>query len=251
MKGPGGATSRQAFLFRPAVVSILALVVTYLAVRLFWSGVENIRAIGDSPFLEGLWKLLVWVGLCLAAAMALARASLHDAWRDLGLGGPIARGFGFGLVATIPMALAAFINRSYLPDLDDLVGTVLFGPFAEEVLFRGFLFTVLWRRARWPWPVALAVSSVAFGLAHQYGLAGVVLAFGGAVLAWVYYRWGSLWPAIGLHAWMNFWWDLLRGVDYRGRFEVDAAGIAQIVSMLLALVLTVQRPKSSIFNLKS
>ena len=177
--------------------------------------------------------------------MVLARASLHDAWRGLGLGGPVARGFGFGLVATIPMALATFVNRAYLPDLDDLVGTVLFGPFAEEVLFRGFLFAVLWRRARWPWPVALAVSSVAFGLAHGDGLASAVLMMDGAIFAWIYYRWGSLWPAIGLHAWMNFWWDLSRGVDYRGRFEVDAAGISQILSMILALILTLRRKQHS------
>jgi membrane protease YdiL (CAAX protease family) len=247
-------TSRRALRFGPVRVSIVAALVAYLAVRGFWLGVENVRAIAESPFFEGFWKLLVWVGPCLIAAMALARASLHEAWRDLGLGGPAARGFVFGLIATIPMALAALLNRPHLPNFDALVGTVLFGPFAEEVLFRGFLFTALWKHARWPWPAALAVSSVAFGFAHQYGPGAVTLTLGGAALAWIYYKWGSLWPAIGLHAWMNFWWDISRGVDYRGRFVVDAAGITQIVSMLLAVAVTLWlRPKvrSSQFEVRS
>src|SRR5262245_18242822 len=170
MKGPGVAASRQALLSGPASVSLLVLFVAYLAVRLFWAGAESLPVIGESPFPEGLWKFFAWVGPCLLASMALARASLHDAWRDLGLRGPVARGFVFGLAATLPMAVAALSNRPHIPDLDALVGTVLVGPFAEEVLFRGLLFTALWKHARWPWPAALAMSSVAFGLAHGYGL---------------------------------------------------------------------------------
>lgn len=222
-------------------MSLLALFVVYLAVRLFWYAVGHVRPIGDSAFLEGLFKLLVWVGPCVVVTMIWALASLHDAWRQLGLHGPVARGFTFGLIATIPMALAAIVSGPRLPDLDDLVGSVLLGPFAEEVLFRGFLFTVLWRRARWPWPVALAISSIAFGLAHMtsFYVRGA-LALGGALFGWVYYRWGNLWPAIGLHACMNLWWDLSRGVDNRVMFELDAAGIAQALAMVLAVALTLR-----------
>ena len=245
MKGPGVAASRQALLFGPAAISLLVLFITYLAARLFWVGAENVPEMGASPFLEGYWKLFVWVVPCLVATMGLARASLHDAWRDLGLHGSAARGFQFGLLATVPMAVAALLSRPHLPNLDALVGTVLFGPFAEEVLFRGFLFTALWKHARWPWPAALAVSSVAFGLAHGYGLPSVVLTAGGAILGWIYFKSGSIWPAIGLHACMNFWWDISRGVDYRGRIGVDAAGLMQIVSMVLAIVLTVLTTKNT------
>ena len=144
-----------------------ALLIVYAAVRLFWFGAVA-RPVADSAFFEGLLKVIVWVPPSLGVMMVWARASLHEAWRQLGLHAPVAPGWVFGAIATLPMALAALLRGPWLPDLDDLVGTVLLGPFAEEVLFRGFLFTVLWRRVGWSWPVALTISAAAFGLAHVW-----------------------------------------------------------------------------------
>ena len=227
--------------------SFLPLLVVYLAVQLFWFGGETIERIGESGFFEGLFKLAIWFLPCLILTMMLADVSLHDAWRRLGLHGPAGPGWMFGLAATLPMALATIVVGPRLPDFDDLVGGVLLGPLAEEVLFRGFLFTALLQDARWRWQTALAASSIAFGLAHLPDInlgavltSGVIFAAGGVLFGWVYYRWGSLWPAIGLHGFMNLWWELLRGDRRSAIVALDLPGIAQGLSMLLALILTLR-----------
>jgi CAAX protease family protein len=232
---------------------MLALLIVYVAVQVFWLGVESGWPIGASGLFEGLFKLAIWFLPCLILTMILERASLHEAWRKLGLHGPPARGWRFGLIATLPMAIAAVVLGSRLPDVDDVIGNVLFGPLAEEVLFRGFLFTALIQQAKWRWPAALVASSVAFGLAHLPNLnlgailtSGPIFAVGGALFGWVFYRSGSLWPAIGLHGFMNLWWELLRGDRPSAVVAPDLPGVAQGLSMLLAVVLTLYASRGRI-----
>lgn len=89
---------------------------------------------------------------------------------------------------------------------------VLIAPLYEELLFRRVLFGRMWRAGR-PW-LGLVLSSLAFALVHEppglgsNGLATTALlwvayAGMGAAFAWVYWRTGSLWTAIGAHATNN------------------------------------------------
>ncbi|MGE5833706.1 MAG: type II CAAX prenyl endopeptidase Rce1 family protein, partial [Acidobacteriota bacterium] len=63
----------------------------------------------------------------------------------------------------------------------------------------------------------------------------------GALFAWILHRSGSLWPAIGLHAFLNLWWMVAHGEESRG-LSLDVSGLAQVASIVLALALTVRRP---------
>src|SRR5262245_57704494 len=123
-----------------------AILFTYLAARAFWwvSG-QPWRGL-DDVWIEGLLKGLVWVIPSVLVLIAVRKLSLHEAWRELGLESSAVRGYGFGLLATMPMVLALPFGAAYSIDPAVLVGTVLLGPFAEEVLFRGFLFKQLLTR---------------------------------------------------------------------------------------------------------
>jgi membrane protease YdiL (CAAX protease family) len=70
-------------------------------------------------------------------------------------------------------------------------------PFAEELYFRGVLYR--WLHGRWGlWPGAL-VSSLVFGAVHgDVPIAGAAFSLG-VVLAWIYERSQSLWPAVLIH----------------------------------------------------
>lgn len=73
-------------------------------------------------------------------------------------------------------------------------------PFGEELLFRGVLYT--WLR-RWGVAVAMVGSALIFGLNHGINVvlpATVVL---GLLLAFVYERSGSIWPAVVGHVLYN------------------------------------------------
>ncbi len=251
--------------------------VVYLAARAFWWVSGQPWPLLDDVWVEGLLKGVVWVIPSILILIAAYRLSLHEACRELGFTSSPVRGYGFGLLATIPMALAVPFGSVYSIDPTVLVGTVLLGPLAEEVLFRGFLFRQLVSRSRWPVGWAIGVSAVAFALAHyrnfDLALGGLliqrslgleprgaldfllrvagtiaVLAPGGALFAWVVHRFGSLWPAIGLHACLNFWWLASHGPDSRGVFTLDPSGVAQAVALGFAFLLTLRKPRALVIE---
>ena len=80
-----------------------------------------------------------------------------------------------------------------------LVEYVIFAPLFEELAFRGLLFGMLRRRFRFL-PAAL-ISAGIFGVAHGYGLMGLLsVCWSGVLWAWVYEKTGSLLPGILAHA---------------------------------------------------
>ncbi|QIN84094.1 CPBP family intramembrane metalloprotease [Rubrobacter tropicus] len=77
----------------------------------------------------------------------------------------------------------------------------LLAPFGEELLFRGMLYTFL---RRWGPVLALAVSSLIFGLLHGADLVFLIhAALMGTLLALLYERSGSLWPGVMAHGLHN------------------------------------------------
>ena len=78
---------------------------------------------------------------------------------------------------------------------------VVVAPVVEEVFFRGFLFRALAQRLGF-W-VAATASAALFSVAHlDVALAGPAF-LSGVVFAWVYWRAGSLWPAVLAHTSQN------------------------------------------------
>jgi membrane protease YdiL (CAAX protease family) len=214
-------------------IVVVAAVVAFRATgRVGWAPLELGLA-------EGLLKILLWVVPSLGAIMASGRVSLHESWRALGLDGET-RGYTFGLLATLPMAaVVVFVALGRL-DSDELVGSVLLGPFAEEVLFRGYLFRQLHFACGWHAGTAIAASAALFGLGH-IGTPGtgaadvVILTAGGGMFAWICYRWHSLWPAIGLHSFINLWWVLADAGPSRNALFTS---VGHLLSVLTAILFT-------------
>ncbi len=82
-----------------------------------------------------------------------------------------------------------------------LIMAGLAAPIAEELVFRGVLYR--WMRAHWGLPMALLISALCFSLLHGIGWLVPALALVGMILALVYERSGSLWPAIMTHGCFN------------------------------------------------
>lgn len=136
----------------------------------------------------------------------------------LGLKRDILKGLLFGFLFTIPM----FIGYGYMADfhaeisLSRLHTDMVMAGFFEELLFRGFLFGILFYYAGWGFVTAVILPSVFFGLGHLYQAEsfsdsiGVFLftALGSAGFAWFYIAWRSLWMVIFLHGFMDLAWDM-------------------------------------------
>lgn len=201
----------------------------------------------EDPIRQGI---LVALGLF---ALGLAPRT----WaRELGLDRGLGTGLAFGLLATLPMAIGFAATGELNPAIDPLflVFSVVVWSLAEEIVFRGFAFGLLRRRAGWGfWPAALATAAV-FGLGHLYNVAvrdaavmeavGVVAitGIGGVLFAWIYERWDTLWAPYAVHAAMNLWWIV---------FAVDehalggwAANAFRLVAVVVVIVWTARRSRA-------
>ena len=221
---------------------MVLLSVVYLSVRAFWALAEWAGASFINPAVEGAAKLAVWGIVSVLTTMAVMRCGPRGSLRALGLLGRGLPGAGLMLLASTPMAILAIAGFRGAT-LDHALGEALLGPLAEELLFRGFLFGLLVQVARWRLSTAIVFSAVSFGLAHDGNLAqSLALAAGGAVMAWVTYRWRSLWPAIALHGAMNLWWDF-SSTRRLIPSSFDPMSIAQIATIVLALAITALRTR--------
>jgi membrane protease YdiL (CAAX protease family) len=219
--------------------------------------------IGDFMRLAGLRRLLhgwIWVGsanlfqliLSVSAIVAAHAVKLKSAFGELGLRAPIGRAVAFSFVAASPMLLAFAITSSINAKMAVLsVGVGCFlAPFAEEVLFRGYMFGQLYRRARWGfWPSAL-IPSALFALSHAYQASGfwelvgifAVTGLGSLLGCWMYVRWQfNLWAVFGLHCLMNLWWEVFGVADTAlGGWIANAA---RLLTIMAAILLTIYRDR--------
>lgn len=241
---------------------ILPVLFVYAATRAFWWIATQPWMWQWPPSAEGAIKVALWVPASVVLVLVFSGGSWRDALAELGLTTPAWRGTRLALAATLPMAAMAGTAAGWRVHPESLVSVALLGPIAEEVLYRGFLFQQLWRRARWPvWAAALG-SALVFALAHHRNLdetlalgllrndMGATLAVlgpptlatiaGGCLFAWITWRWRSLWPAIALHGAINFWWDVApRGAE--GVLAASTQGVALAIAIALTWRLTSAR----------
>ena len=219
--------------------------------------------IGDFMRLAGLRRILhgwVWVGvgnlfqsiICVSAIMAAHGVKLKQALGELGLRASIGRAAAFSFVAASPMLLAFVATSSINTEMSVLsVGVGCFiAPFAEEVLFRGYMFGQLYRRARWGFWLSALIPSALFALGHAYQASGfwelvgifAVTGLGSVLGCWVYLRWNfNLWAVFGLHCLMNLWWELFGVADTAlGGWIANGA---RLLTITAAILLTIYRDR--------
>jgi hypothetical protein len=87
------------------------------------------------------------------------------------------------------------------PFVANFLVIALVAPFVEELTYRGLGFAAV--RSSFGPIAAIAVTAIAFGLAHGLVVALPVLTIFGAILAWLRFRTESLYPSIILHGVFN------------------------------------------------
>lgn len=192
------------------------------------------------------------VATCFIAVAITHRLGFKRAARELGLLAPIGRGLVFATIASLPMLIAFALTSSVNPNMTLLtVGVGCFiAPFAEEVLYRSFLFRQLYRRARLGFWISALAPSVLFAAAHLYQsdnlmeLLGIVAitGTGGIGFCWFFMKWrDNLWVVFGLHAMMNLWWEVFAVDDTAlGGWLANGARLGTVV---IAVLLTIYKDK--------
>ena len=215
--------------FWPGVAILAGAMTGY--VLLSWAHMEIVRQsvgmeayLGDGPRLPPGILIIGQLNkaVALLIAVAIGALLLHRRgprwvglvsvpWRCIGLA------VGVGATAFAVRLVLARLMVVAMPDWMDFMGTpfalgdghspgmsagflgmtVLVTPFAEEVFFRGFLFR--WMSGNRPVWLAAIISSVMFGVAHILPPQAISAALMALLLCWLYWRTGSVWPAVAAH----------------------------------------------------
>jgi uncharacterized protein len=231
-----------------AIAAIVFAVGTNVHDLLRYAG---LRRFFQSWVVNGLANI-VQVVLCALGISLAHHVGVKQSFRELGLRAPIGRALVFSFIASLPMLLAFATTSNINPQMSLFsIGVGCFiAPFAEEVLFRGYMFRQLYRRARWGFWLSVAIPSVLFALVHVYQAAGpleligilAVTGLGSVVACWVFMRWqDNLWAVFGLHSLMNLWWEV---------FAVDSTALggwlangARLLTVFLAIMLTINKDR--------
>src|SRR5262249_1823613 len=215
---------------------------------------DLMRLAGSRRFTHGWLSLgaanVLQIILCIWGVMIAHTASLKQAIRELGLRAPIGRGATLAFIAALPMLIAFALSSRLNPNMSILtVGVGCFlAPFAEEVLFRGYMFGQLYRRAKWGFWLSALVPSMLFAFGHAYQATGMIQLPGFFVVAglgrilgcWLFARWQyNLWVVFGLHSLMNLWWEVF-GIDDSALGGWTANG-ARLLTVTIAILLTIYK----------
>lgn len=137
---------------------------------------------------------------------------------ELGINRGFGKGLFFAFIATLPMAIGYAVVSGFnwhLPLTSFMYGCVQ-ASFAEEIIFRAFLFGLLYRKAGWGLAPATLFDGIVFGAIHVYQgdtaaeAAMIFVASGAGAIwfSWLFKEWNwNLWIPIFLHFFMNFWWS--------------------------------------------
>lgn len=217
------------FMLSQILAGILLLIIKSAAIRLN----IGVGALADGSTVSQFLLILFVEALAVSGVVWVVRRN-NARLRDIGLQRPqavdvalAAVGFVayFGLlfgVVTVMRALVPGLDTEQRQDIgfNDafsplklgavFVALVVLAPIAEEILFRGLLFSGLRKRLRF-WGATL-ITSVLFGLAHIFGgeegasllwIAGVDTLLLSLVLCYLREKTGRLWAPVYLHAIKN------------------------------------------------
>lgn len=203
-----------------------------------------------------VWKFLQVLAVIAAVAISY-RAGANFAFHELGLSQSWRIASLFALVVTLPNLLLRFAVAGAKPQFSaaGLLMSAVASPLSEELLFRGYLFGQLYRRAGWPFWAAALVNAVPFVAGHFYQLSGngwefvvslaevlVLVGVSALFAAWVYVRWEyNLWVLILIHALLNLYSTIFATSETSGLGWVD--NVAWLATLSLVVVGTIYRKR--------
>lgn len=138
----------------------------------------------------------------------------------------------------LPNVFEKYMELVELLDMDSgnalvmIFAVVLFGPLAEEVLFRGMVFGKLRRAFRF-WPSAI-ISGVLFGIYHMNLVQGIYAAVFGVLLAYIFEKTETIWGPYLLHVMFNGSTYVIEG--YEGALTNAGVEIPAAVTLAISVV---------------
>lgn len=230
---------------------ILYSVIASVAVILFWRSLGLVTEFFDIPNSSILGLSVKALSLVLVVLMmTVVVIRPKELFSFLGLSGNALKGFAVALLCVLPLYLVFPLFGSLNTELTFsgfYDGCILTG-FKEELVFRAFMFGLLFRYAKTGFFWAVVLPAIYFGSVHLYqghdalsALAAFGVTFIGALyFSWMYVEWNfNIWIPVGLHVLMNGAWFVFTMEGTQVAAGGLISNIARIVSMALAIAVTV------------
>jgi len=229
------------------VFIIGCVVYFYIDIQFFSFFQREITSLTQSKVL-GHFLTYALTSIPLFATVAILYKSSENLFLKLGLSKNLWIGFAFAFASTLPMLIAYAIkfDINYKISADTLIINTISAAFFEEIIYRAFLFGMIYRCTRLGFLPSVFSASLLFGIAHLYQstdfneLIGIFLVtfFGSVLFSWIYVEWKfNLWTAIFLHCLMNLYW-LVFDAD-QNALGGTYANIFRFSILFLAIIITI------------
>ncbi len=228
------------------IYTILILATFFLA----FYGKQLVGHFVANPFSSELGKIFYYYSWWLFPIVLIV--GLLFGFKNILVEFRIHQGFTFGLLFSFITVSPMFISSAIIGHVSETINTTTLlhhtvgAGFMEELLFRAFLFGILFRRLQWGFIPAAVLGAVIFGLGHIYQgtsmleTAGVfaVTFLGAAWFAWLFIEWDeNLWIPIFLHTFMNLSW-ILFDVSHNALGGLYS-NIFRVITIAVSITLTV------------
>lgn len=229
---------------------IYSLIAGVVISEVVWANAWKVTALLDIQSGSVLNKLLRDL-IVILSVMLLTSVVIKpkEIFQFLGLNGNVLKGFGIALICVAPIYAGFMLMGDYNSDtpFSILLKKCVMPGIKEELVFRAFMFGLLFRYAKTGFFWAVMLPALYFGSYHLYqghDVVSSIAAFGvtflGAIyFSWVYVEWDyNIWVPAGLHILMNGAWVLftMEGTDVAAGGLIS--NILRVVSILLAVSLT-------------
>lgn len=230
-----------------AVIIIIVFLVAFYGRRIFTA---YIPVSITTYYLRIIWFYVWW--LIPVVMLTWAMFGFRNIIKVIGLDHGFIPALVLAIISVSPMFIGSAIIGSLGENLEllPLLHSTLFAGFGEEVLFRGFLFGILFRKLGWGFIPAAVAGAIFFGMGHIYQgatfaeVAGIfiITAMGAAWFAWLYIEWNNnLWVPVFLHILMNLSWALFEVSD--NALGGLYANLFRATTIALTIILTIKYNK--------
>lgn len=230
---------------------ILYSIVASILIILFWRNIGFVTTLfdiqDDSILGLSIKALFLTLAVLILTFIVVNPKALFP---FLGLSSHMLQGFGIALLCVLPLYLLFPLFGDLNTELTFSViydRAILTG-FKEELVFRAFMFGLLFRYAKTGFFWAALLPALYFGSVHLYqghdvlsALAAFGVTFIGALyFSWMYVEWNfNIWLPIGLHILMNGAWHIFTMESTEVATGGLISNIARIISIALAIGISV------------
>lgn len=195
-------------------------------------------------------KMPKWLIVPFAIIVTLGMGLVSSLWLD----------FAYTQLANVPFVAqsvesfdSAWSTIGEDPYIWVCLSVVVFGPIAEELLFRGIIHNSI-KKVCNPY-VAIVLSGLMFGIWHGEFVQTVYTTFFGIALAVVYEYSGSLWVPIGMHILNNFTSTLPPALDTTSTYllitRIEEICILPTILLLIYMIRAIHKKEKENHEINS